>query len=785
MGVDLAKLVIAVDASQAGPAAAQLDTLTAAGTRAEASTGKLKTATETLAAATRSGGTVTSQMIKNVGGYSAAQAIMQEAIAKTTKAEELKTAAIVSGESAAAAAAVDSAAVQVAAHKAVAGSSQKIRETLVLLREASVGNFTRMAGSASILAAAFGLVNTVLLPAIAIGAALGAVFLVATQQINKGSGDLTKGLGLTADQLDRVKQRTVTFGDTVKATFQVWKKDILAILGDDVVSTVGKAFNAIVKTIADYMAIGYGIIAGTLRLIVEAWKSLPTWLGGDNKSFSFGDLGKAFTTGLNEARKAVHNFYSDVADQARKNRVAEILKEAGKPGRTPGQGEVDRAAKQLTETQNQLTAQTALNKAVQDGTLSVAAANEQTKIDGQLKSVIAERDNASGVVKQKLTAIINQLIPVTKKLIDAQKEYRVLQDIDKQEKTNDLLREEISLAGKSIEQRAVAIAQFKQMQTLGLKPGDKQTPAQAKLIGLAGQGASLSYSNDLINSVANDNVDAGESAGRAYALTIRANDPNAAYKQQQASYAAIDKLRKADVLSEKEAARAKLLADNEYNRARLEGVSSMFGALASLQDSSNKELAAIGKAAAITQATIDGVLAVQKALASAPPPINYINAAAVGIAAAVNVAKIAGLKDGGLVQGAGGPRDDKVLLWGSNGEFMVNAAATARNRPLLEAMNSGMDVSRGNLPARANGGYIGPTGPANSNANRPHIEINNYGTSKGFEVQHVTDDHIRIIARDEDHKNTPEIMAKETANRNSKFRRTLGQHTRTQNKMAS
>ena len=547
MGVDLAKLVIAVDASQAGPAAAQLDTLTAAGTRAEASTGKLKTATETLAAATRSGGTVTSQMIKDVGGYSAAQAIMQEAIAKTTKAEELKTAAIVSGESAAAAAAVDSAAVQVAAHKAVAGSSQKIRETLVLLREASVGNYTRMAGSASILAGAFGILEAVLIPIGVTAAAVAGTVLVATQQINKGAGDLTKGLGLTAEQLERVKEKAVTFRDTLKASFQVIGKDIETYFAGPITS-LGRSWQTFVDDYVKANEYVAGIAEGTARAISEAWKSVPTWLGGEGKSFSVANVEKAFSEGFAAAKAQIEKFMSDVSKQAKADRVAEILKEAGKPGRTPGQGEIDRAAKQLTETRNQLSAQTALNKAVQDGTLSVAAANEQTKIDGQLKSVIADRDNASGALKTKLTAIINKLIPATKALIDVQGEYAVLQANDKQQKANDLLEAQIKLAGKSAEQRAVEIAQLKEIQKLRDANVDPNSAAGKRALALARQGASDNYTLGLVSSVANDN-DIGTQSAIGYANTIRANDPNAAYKQQQASYAAIDKLRQADVLS--------------------------------------------------------------------------------------------------------------------------------------------------------------------------------------------------------------------------------------------
>jgi hypothetical protein len=155
-----------------------------------------------------------------------------------------------------------------------------------------------------------------------------------------------------------------------------------------------------------------------------------------------------------------------------------------------------------------------------------------------------------------------------------------------------------------------------------------------------------------------------------------------------------------DKISEAEAAQAKAQIDANYSAQRLQNASTFFGNLATLSQSSNKTLAAIGKAAAITQATIDGVLAVQKALASAPPPLSYVLAAAAGVAAAVNVAKIAGLKDGGTVDGQGGPRDDNQLRWLSPGEEVINATAAARARPLLQAINAGVDV-RGLLGPRS------------------------------------------------------------------------------------
>lgn len=54
----------------------------------------------------------------------------------------------------------------------------------------------------------------------------------------------------------------------------------------------------------------------------------------------------------------------------------------------------------------------------------------------------------------------------------------------------------------------------------------------------------------------------------------------------------------------------------------------------------------------------------------------------------------------GMVRGPGGPRDDKILARLSNREFVVNADATARHLPLLQAINSGK------LPGFHRGGMV-------------------------------------------------------------------------------
>lgn len=89
------------------------------------------------------------------------------------------------------------------------------------------------------------------------------------------------------------------------------------------------------------------------------------------------------------------------------------------------------------------------------------------------------------------------------------------------------------------------------------------------------------------------------------------------------------------------------------------------------------------------------------------PPVDEMgNSAGAGSGSVVttilsSIGKVLGFEDGGLFKGAGGPRDDANLVRISDGEFIVNAMATRRALPLLQAINSG------HAPGFANGGLVG------------------------------------------------------------------------------
>ena len=145
------------------------------------------------------------------------------------------------------------------------------------------------------------------------------------------------------------------------------------------------------------------------------------------------------------------------------------------------------------------------------------------------------------------------------------------------------------------------------------------------------------------------------------------------------------KFEEAKVLLKKKTLEAdkKLKAQEDANeKARLQNLRGTLGTIASLTSSNNKTLFRIGKAAAITQATIDGFGAVQKALNSAPPPFNFALAALVGAATAANVSKIASqqppaFQDGGIVPG-NSFSGDNVAAQVNSGEVILNREQQAQ-----------------------------------------------------------------------------------------------------------
>lgn len=142
-------------------------------------------------------------------------------------------------------------------------------------------------------------------------------------------------------------------------------------------------------------------------------------------------------------------------------------------------------------------------------------------------------------------------------------------------------------------------------------------------------------------------------------------------------------------------------ASNEAIEARGEALTSMFqmgtDALTGIIDGSMKAEDALKKL--VLQLAL---AAAQSALLGSGPLAGLFGGF---FPTAGGFASMLGMADGGRVRGPGGPRSDSVPAMLSNGEFVVNAAATRRNAGLLEAINSG------SIPRFATGGLVGPSVP--------------------------------------------------------------------------
>lgn len=178
-----------------------------------------------------------------------------------------------------------------------------------------------------------------------------------------------------------------------------------------------------------------------------------------------------------------------------------------------------------------------------------------------------------------------------------------------------------------------------------------------------------------------------------------------------------------------------------------------------------KALFVASKAFAIAEAVIKIQQGIANAL-SLPFPANLAAVAGVAAAAASIVSNIQAvslnLADGGLVRGPGGPRDDRIPAYLSNGEFVVNADATRSNRALLEAINSGRRP---------------PPSPAGTVGGRMVVNLNNFAPGVEHEVVQVSAHEVEVIARKVVAKDAEKAVAGALANPNSRVSKALGRTT--------
>jgi hypothetical protein len=143
-------------------------------------------------------------------------------------------------------------------------------------------------------------------------------------------------------------------------------------------------------------------------------------------------------------------------------------------------------------------------------------------------------------------------------------------------------------------------------------------------------------------------------------------------------------------LIEKKSAENRKKREELENQQRLQATQTAFGAIAAVAKEGGKKSFEVWKLAATAEAIIAGYLAVSKALASAPPPFNFIAAAAVGTLAALQVRNIQMAKPpeyatGGIVPGSS-YSGDRVPAMVNSGEMILNREQQTQ---LFNSINGG------------------------------------------------------------------------------------------------
>lgn len=654
--------------------------------------------------------------------------------------------------------------------------------------------------------------------------------------------ELTKGLGLTAKEMKKLEDVTITAGDVIKGTFLALGDAIPQPIKDaykEMTAAAAEAWDWTVGKVKDAGNFIIGSQVAAYNILIKTWDRLPNAMAdlfftavnmaieainelirasvdGVNSFLStaesaigfdlFGELsapqlekvkndyaGAAKEVGdvaAAEMQKALGRDYLGEAGSALRDRIVGVARDRlsdqakeiiadradkkGRKGRDKGLTEEEKRAKALADVNRELDSQIELlgfyGEALERETQFKAISNSLA----QKGITLSEEEERS--IRSKIAAIQegkrvqDELNKIYEEAVGPNKEYAAtLKAIDQ------ALKDGIITEGEA-ERRRVLASNKLAKDSNPLYEYSKELARAAANAGLYGNALDdVRRAQELFDKAVAAGLEQERPGGfRDYLPDARKEREDAQLDDAfgsidpredtdttsfildnaEALYARLDELRQQDLISEEEAAERKKNLDYALGQARMEMASTVFGNLASLQSSKIKEVAAIGKAAAVAQATIDGIAAVQAALRGPPgPPWSYAIAAATGVSAAANVARIMGIGfERGGYTGPGGTSEVAGAV--HRDEFVFDAVATRNiGVPALEAMRQGSRLS---------------SGPANDNrGSGARIKIIQ-GPGTYTEVREKSDGEIELIAERAVRRLAPGVVAQDMNNPNGK-----------------
>lgn len=147
-----------------------------------------------------------------------------------------------------------------------------------------------------------------------VAAVIGGSLAIAANKINKDVGDLTKGMGLTAEQMERVTQKSVTMGDVAVGVFRVLGEDLRNFFAP-FTTFVGDKFKELTQVLGEMATV---FVNNTWYLIKTASGGLVGLFQGVKASFSL--LGPA----IGDITSQAMNFVISALEGALNNIRAKI-----------------------------------------------------------------------------------------------------------------------------------------------------------------------------------------------------------------------------------------------------------------------------------------------------------------------------------------------------------------------------------------------------------------------------------------------------------------------------
>jgi hypothetical protein len=222
---------------------------------------------------------------------------------------------------------------------------------------------------------------------------------------------MVAGLGLTHDEIKRLKDVSVSTGDVVKATFQVMAQRVGINLGD-MSKWFSDALDWMTKAGRVALAALYSEFVGTFKAIGVIVKGV---FAGKGMGEIMTDVGNSYKDAFDDANKSMIKFGQDVTKQIGSNKLADLRKQAAeiKADRNPKKdGHADQLARDAAAVEAQIRNLYALAAAYDVSGAAALIAEARVKAESQ--AIKQRADIEAAVARQVRLAIAQRVSDASK-----------------------------------------------------------------------------------------------------------------------------------------------------------------------------------------------------------------------------------------------------------------------------------------------------------------------------------------------------------------------------------